>query len=537
MADRENPRRSFMTNSAVALAVGAFAGSLKSPGTENHKAGTAATSYDVKVFGAKGDGKTLDSAAINHAIQAASDAGGGAVVFPAGTYACFSIRLKSNVTLQLAPGAIVLAADSFPDGTGYDPAEPNPAAANYQDFGHSHWHNSLIWGDGLENVSIVGSGLIWGKGLSRGGLTEDEPGPKAEDPGVGNKAIALKNCHNIVLRDFAILHGGHFGILATGVDNLTIENLRIDTNRDGMDIDCCRNVRISNCSVNSPWDDGLCLKSSYALGYARVTEMVTITNCMVSGDFEEGTLLDATYKHFAPNADVGRAGRIKFGTETIGGFKNITISNCVFDGCHGLALESVDGALFEDVTITNITMRDIVAGPIFLRLGARMRSPAGTPVGKLRRVNISNIVCSNASGSLSSIISGIPGHEIEDLTLSNILIQHRGGGAREDAARKVEDEAKRYPDPNMFGITPSHGFFIRHVRGLVMNDIKIEYLKEDARPAFVLDAVQQAEFFDVHTPHTAGNSVFTLNNVKDFSIARSNGVPDTSLDNGGRDEL
>ena len=86
-----------------------------------------------------------------------------------------------------------------------------------------------------------------------------------------------------MLRDFSILHGGHFGILATGVDNLTIDNLKIDTNRDGMDIDCCRNVRVSNCSVNSPWDDGICLKSSFALGYARATEMVTITNCLVGG--------------------------------------------------------------------------------------------------------------------------------------------------------------------------------------------------------------------------------------------------------------
>jgi polygalacturonase len=124
--------------------------------------------------------------------------------------------------------------------------------------------------------------LIWGKGLSRGWGV----GPKAEDPGVANKAIALKNCRNVLLRDFSILHGGHFGILATGVDNLTIDNLKIDTNRDGMDVDCCRNVRITNCSVNSPWDDGICLKSSFALGYARATEMVTISNCLVAGSYE-----------------------------------------------------------------------------------------------------------------------------------------------------------------------------------------------------------------------------------------------------------
>jgi polygalacturonase len=258
---------------------------------------------------------------------------------------------------------------------------------------------------------------------------------------------------------------------------------------------------------------------------------------MVSGDFEEGTLLDASFKHFAATAKVGRAGRIKFGTETNGGFKNITISNCVFDGCHGLALETVDGGLLEDVTITNITMRDIVDGPIFLRLGARMRGPAEIPIGKLRRVTISNIVCSNASGSMSSVISGIPGHEIEDLTLHNILIQHRGGGTREDAARKIEDDVKRYPEPNMFGVTPSHGFFIRHVRGLEMNGIKVEYLKEDARPSFVLDTVQHVDFFHINTPHAAGGPVFVLTNVEDFSVAGSKDVPDTKLEKVEKKEL
>ncbi len=538
MSDQKSPRRSFATCAGVSVAAAAFAGLCKGYGTESHSIGTKPAAHDVTAFGAKGDGKTLDTAAVNHAIEAASEAGGGTVLFPAGTYSCFSIRLKSNVALQLVAGAVILAADSPTDGTpGYDPAEPSPTAGSYQDFGHSHWHNSLLWGEGLENVSILGPGLIWGKGLSRGGLTQDEPGPKAEDPGVGNKAVALKNCRNVLLRDFAILHGGHFGILATGVDNLTIDNLRIDTNRDGMDVDCCRNVRVSNCSVNSPWDDGICLKSSYALGYARTTEMVTITNCMVSGDFEEGTLLDGTYKHFAPSAEVGRAGRIKFGTETVGGFKNITISNCVFDGCHGLALESVDGGVLEDVTITNITMRDIVDGPIFLRLGGRMRAPAQTRVGKLHRVNISNIVCSNASGSLSSVISGIPGHEIEDLRLSNILIQHRGGGTREDAERKIPDEEKRYPDPNMFGITPSQGFLIRHVCGLEMSDIKIECLKEDARPGFVLDNAQHVDFFRINAPQSADRPAIVLTNVEDFSLAGSRGLPDTRLEKVEKKEI
>ena len=135
--------------------------------------------YDVRSFGATGDGKTIDSAAINRAIEAAANAGGGTVLFPAGTYNSFSIRLKSNIALQIMQGATILAADTPADHSdGYDPAESNAPWENYQDYGHNHWHNSLIWGENLHDVSIFGPGLIWGKGLSRGWREE----PRAEEP-------------------------------------------------------------------------------------------------------------------------------------------------------------------------------------------------------------------------------------------------------------------------------------------------------------------------------------------------------------------
>ena len=466
----------------------------------------------------------VDTPAINRAIDAAASAGGGTVHFPAGTYLCYTIRLKSKVALFLDQGTTILAAETGPGGQ-YDAAEPNQWD-HYQDYGHSHWRNSLIVGEDLHDFSIGGPGLIWGKGLSRG----TRQGPRAEDPGVGNKAISLKNCHNVILRDFSILHGGHFGILATGVDNFTIDNLMMDTNRDGIDIDCCRNVRVTNCSVNSPWDDGICLKSSFGLGYARATEMVTISDCLLTGSFEEGTLLDGTCKPFPADANVPRNGRIKFGTESNGGFKRITVSNCVFDGCKGLALEAVDGAILEDVTVTNISMRDVVDGPIFIRLGDRMRGPEGVPVGALRRVIISNIVCSNATSNIASLFTGLAGHPIEDVKLSNILIEHRGGGTAAQAAlQPPEEERERYPEPRRFGDTPSHAFYIRHVKGIEMNDVKILTQHEDERPAFLFEDVHGADLFRIKTPKTSAPTL-VLKADEDFKIGQSNTVPDTHFD-------
>lgn len=471
---------------------------------------------DITKYGAIGDGNTLDSAAINKAIDTANSAGGGTVYFPAGTWLSGSIHLKSNVTLYLEQGATILATS---DPEAYDAPEPNQWD-KFQDFGHSHFHNSLIWGEQLENVAILGTGRIYGKGLTR----------SDRQPRLGNKAISLKLCRNVIIKDISILQGGWFGILATGVDNFTIDNVKIDTNRDGMDIDSCRNVHISNCSVNSPFDDGICLKADYSLGYFRDVENVTITNCMVSG-FDTGTFLDGTYRRTLfnkPNSD-GPTGRIKFGTESSGGFKNITISNSVFDYCRGLALETVDGGHLENVTISNVTMRDISNSPIFLRLGSRLRSPEGTPVGYLRRINITNFVVYDADPRYGSIISGIPDHDIEDVKLSNIRIYYKGGGTKEDARLAPPEDEKAYPEPRMFGEIPAYGFFIRHVKGLELNDVEVSYLKEDFRPPFLLENVSQAEFDDVKGQHVPGVPTVVLKDIDGFTVHDSPFTADTTI--------
>ena len=523
----------------------------------------ATGTFSVRENGALGDGQAIDTAAINRTIAAAAASGGGTVYFPAGTYLSYSIRLQSNISLYLDQGATLIAAEPSADLTvGYDAPEEIPGANRFEDFGHSHWHNSLIWGENLENVSILGPGRIYGRGLSRRSNRRDllpeehvlapEARPDLSLPaafrallagqkpnafgypdqdtlpaGVGNKAIALKNCRNVIFRDFTIYHGGHFGILATGVDNWTCDNLKIDTNRDGIDFDCCRNVRVSNCTVNTPNDDAICPKSSYALGYNRPTENVTITNCQVSG-FDEGTFLDGTRKREAAhNVGGGPTGRIKCGTESDGGFRNITISNCVFEYCRGLAFESVDGALMEDISVSNLTMRDIGNAPIFIRLGARLRGPEGTKVGTARRIKISHVVASNVAAVHGILLVGTPGAPLEDIELSHIFIQSAGGGTKEQAAREVPELEQAYPDPSRYGILPSYGMFVRHVKNLAVNHVEFRTAAEDRRPCVILQDIAGADIDYLKATPVAGTPTFVLRNVTDLNVQRSTGLPDS----------
>ena len=521
--------------------------------------------FNVKDFGAKGDGVHIDSPAINAAIDAASEAGGGTVYFPAGTYSSYSIRLKSHISLYLDHGAVLKAAVPN-EQNHYDLPEEN--WSTYQDFGHSHWKNSLIWGIGLHDITIQGFGLIDGsEGITRGQA-------KMNGFPAANKAIALKECRNVTIRDISMLLCGHFAMLLTGVDNLTIDNVRCDTNRDAFDIDCCANVRVSNCYVNTLNDDAIVLKCSYGLGYAKATENVTITNCQVSG-YDPGTLLDGTFKKTitqAPDRD-GPTGRIKFGTESNGGFKNITISNCVFDNCRGIALETVDGAIIEDITVDNIAMRDIWNSPIYIRLGNRARGPKELPVSVVRRVKLSNIVVKNADCRYASILFGLEGHPIEDVTLSNIYIQYKGGltmddvihqrganpfftrvnsaahGTRQSGGEQepekpgrpdpfdVPDMEKGYPEPSSHGILPAYGLFIKHAKNVRVDKVEFETLQEDKRPAIVLMNVDGIKFTEVEVDKSAEAPYFVLKNVRNFQVEDFAGVKDKNITSAENQEI
>jgi polygalacturonase len=472
----------------------------------------AATVIDVRAHGARGDGRTIDSGAFNAAIAvAAGRPSGGTVLVPRGRYLCFSIRLKSRVTLQLARGAVIEAADPARHPGQYDVPEDGVEQL-YQDFGHSHWHNSLIWGDDLHDVAITGPGLIHGVGLTRNGPGARWKAQTGERPlsmrgmiasqidqlepatavmrGLGNKAIALRNGRNIRLSGFSMLKCGHFAILATGTRDLHISDLSIDTDRDGIDLDCVRDAMVERCRVNSPSDDAITVKSSYALGRAVASENVVIRRCAVSG-FDIGTMLDGTRgttQQIAPDQD-RVTGRIKLGTESNGGYRNILIEDCTFNRCRGLALETVDGGVMENVVARRLIMREVTTAPIFLRLGDRRRGPPGTGIGAIRGVRLIEIDASGIDHRFPATIAGLPGDPIQDVSLRDIRLVYAGGGTAADAARRPQELADAYPEPSMFGVLPAWGLWARHVRGLQIDGLHVATRKPDARPPIIMDNV------------------------------------------------
>ena len=437
--------------------------------------------YNVRDYGAKGDGQTLDHEAINRAIDACTQQGGGQVVLPTGTYLCGSIRLKSNVDLHLTPGARILAAPASMKA--YDESEVF-GGPEYQDGGHTYFHNSLIWAEGQHNVSITGRGTIDGEGLTRND-TERGGNVQGGSIGTGDKAIALKLCRNVTLRDITIFRGGHFAIIVTGCDIGTIDNVTIDTNRDGIDIDCCKYFTVSNTKVNTPHDDAIVLKSSYALKKPVLCEHILITNCIVTG-YKLGTFLDGTY---VPEKVGWVCGRIKLGTESNGGYRNITISNCTCMYSSGLAFEEVDQGKMENIVVDNISLSHVHHYPIYITTGCRNRGPKErTDISSARDIFINNVVADDCDSLASIIVTGMEGTPIRNVSLSNIYVRYRGGGQKVD--KPYREQGTNYPEPRWAGPTPAYGLFARHVDGLRLQNVRFELMRPDERPDIVLEDVQ-----------------------------------------------
>lgn len=491
--------------------------------------GSLSGMHDIRTYGARGDGRAIDSIAINRAIEAASAAGGGTIIVPPGRYLCFSIRLKSHITLVLMHGSVIMAANPDEHDGRYDLPE-GVFEEQLVDYGLAHFHNSLIYGDGVSDIAIIGHGLIHGTGLDREGppprwhglpgwRSPAEQGLTADAArraiplemhyeGRGNKAIGLTGCRNIVLKDFSIVQGGHFACYLLGCTNIRIDGLTVDTDRDGIDLDCCRDARISNCLVNAPKDDAIVLKSSYALKRPIFCEDIQIIGCKTSG-YLLGTVLDGSFQKspYLASDNVGVLGRIKLGTDSVAGFRNILVADCICENSRGLQLGAIDGGILEDVTFRNINLVNPVNHPIFLRLSARNRAPRGAGVAKVRRVRFSDIHAAGARTEFPCGVVGIVDGSIEDVSFRGVEVTAAGGGTKADATRSVPERRNSSLEPSFMGILPAHGLYARHVRKLMVSDCSFAVAKADARPTIVLENVQGAAIDSLSTPLPRASAV------------------------------
>ncbi len=443
---------------------------------------TVPAACNVLEFGAKADGRSKDTQPIQKAVESCSERGGGTVYFPAGVYLTGSLHLRSRVALYLDHGAILKAST---DENDFDPYE-ELGFKNEADRETSFFHHALIWAEDVEQVAILGTGTIDGNRTKRG----------------GPKPIALKRCRHVTVKDITIRNAPNYAISLLGTDYVNIDGVNIFNGYcDGIDPDACRHVRIANCQIET-WDDAIVPKASFSLGIRRATEYLTVTNCIL-----------------ATNCSV-----FKLGTESGGGFRCITVNNCVMHDratgrppISGIALESVDGGDIDGVTISNISMVNVRA-PIFLRLGNRGRDMDTPAAGALRNVVISNIVATGARQACP--IAGLPDHAIQNVTLDNLQIAFTGGGTVEQTAIPVPEEEGKYPEATMFGILPSYGLYCRHVEGLRLRNIRLTLQTADYRHALVCDDVSRMVIDSFEADRSPGaESVMRFRGVKKALIS------------------
>jgi hypothetical protein len=450
---------------------------------------TAAAGLDVRDFGAKGDGVSKDTAAIQKAIDAAASQGGGTVFLGAGKYLSGTIHMKSNVTLHLGSGATLLAS---PDNADFDPYEQLPFES-VSDRETTYFHYGLITAENVHNIAIVGQGTVDGNRTKRG----------------GPKTIAIKLCQHVAIRGITVQNSPNYSISFWGTDYVDVDGVTVlNSYADGIDPDSSKYVRISNCFVDS-WDDAICPKASPSMGMEnrRSTEHLTVTNCV----------LRTSCSNF------------KFGTESTGDFKNIAFSNCTMfprekgrRPLSGISLEAVDGANIDGLTISNVTMEGVET-PIFIRLGNRGRGMKPPTPGSAQNISIHNIVARNCS--MASNVTGLPGFPVRRVRLGALNITMEGGN-REPKGLDVPEHEAKYPEGNMFGVLPAYGFYARHVDGLALDDVQLRWAREDLRPAMVFDDVKDLTADGFGTDTVAGSlPVMWLNNVVGALIRGSRTAP------------
>ena len=426
---------------------------------------------NIADLGAKPDGRTLVTGIIQKAIDQCNAAGGGIVTIPAGRFITGTLVLKSNVTLNVEKGAVLLGSTN--------PGDYIRMRPRYKAYRTLDETRQLIYAEDQVNISITGEGTIDGQGATHKPIESDGLG--LTDAGITRPhLIQFIACTNVSVEGIFLTNSAAWMQHYLACDHLWIRGIRVfnfcNWNNDGIDIDGCHDVMISDCLIESA-DDAICLKATSP----RSCKDVVIMNCNLH------TLSSA----------------IKMGTETTGGFQNVTISNCAIspvedntfdynspDGGCGIALLMVDGGTLEHLNISNITISEINC-PMIIRLGNRARpympGLAPPPVGKVRNITLSNIIAASSHKTTSSIV-GIPGYDVENIIIDNFTLVNKSKGTTEDAGILVPENIAGYPSETVHGsILPASGFYVRHARNIRFTNTRLVLEKEEARPVFVLD--------------------------------------------------
>ncbi len=460
----------------------------------------------VTKYGAIPDGVTLNNLAIQKAIDAAFKSKGGRVVFPKGKFLSGSIQLKSNVTLYFEEGAVLLGSTNPGDYANMD-FHGRPISPKNDDNSQM----ALILAHKANNIALKGKGTIDGQGLQlalhidslhHAGVAID---PKYSlhrnrpNETMRPKLFRFSQCDTILVEGLKVGEASCWGLSFELCSNLTLDKLTIVNrsywNNDGIDITDCKNVKVVNCDINAA-DDGICLKSYYP-GYYN--NAIYIANCTIRSS----------------------ASAIKFGTASFGGFKNVTIKDIqVYDTFRSaIAIESVDGAIIENIDVSNIHAVN-TGNAIFIRLGQR----SGDRPGSVKNVSIKNIKVQVPFGRpdsnydlrgpevdffhnpFPSSIVGMKGYAIENVVLENIEINYPGRASKGMAyiplsrLNQVPEAVRDYPEFSMFGELPAYGFYVRHVNGISMKNVKLTLDDSDFRPAFVFDDVQNLNMEAINLP-------------------------------------
>lgn len=484
-----------------------------------------AKDYNVKKYGAKADGKTLNTEVLQKLIDKVSKKGGGVLIFPAGKYLTGSLQLQSDVDLYFEEGAVLLGSTNPYDYRLKD-IKGGPKKGERDDLSKM----ALLVARKANNFKLFGKGQIDGQGLKLalavdslhhiGELIDPKYNYRRMRPNetARPKLFRFSMCNNVEIRDLTVGGASCWGLSFELCHNLILDGLTVINrsywNNDGMDITDCVNVRVTNCDVDSA-DDGICLKSYYP-GYTN--DSIYIANCKIRSS----------------------ASAIKFGTASYGGFKNVTIENIeVFDTFRSaIAIESVDGGHIENIEVSNIVAKN-TGNAIFIRLGHR----GGKNPGVVKNIYIHDIKVEVPFGRpdidydlrgpevnffhnpFPSSIVGIPGHQVENVLLENIEISYPGRATKSMAyvpvsrLQQVPEKIKDYPEFSMFGELPAWAMYVRHASGIEFKGLTFKLNDKDFRPAMVFDNTTNIKLENIVLPEGLTNQI-VVRNVKGRRISK-----------------